>query len=273
MADDEDMTCAHSWRLRIGGLLAASVVAMPLALAPVLPVSAAEADPYVANEVPVARGCIVLGRAWAGVKVSMIQRRLGTTQELDRYGSDTLRAVEAFQERRDLRSTGKVNRRTWNALGFERGFCMDRFTVQPKVRAGASDRKHTEAMIAWARKQVGRPYIWGGAGPVGYDCSGLALQAMYAGGRVLPTVTTYLHQRRDFGTASAIFDSGLRRVPLADRKRGDLVFYGPEGSISHMAIYLGDDRVVEAVRPEVRRYSLWDHGVPVKPRVVRPFGH
>lgn len=245
---------------------------VPLAVSVSLPVSAADNDPYVANEVPVARGCIELGRAWAGVKVSMVQHRLGTTHELDRYGTDTLRAVAAFQERRELRSTGKVNRRTWNALGFERPFCMDRFTVQPKVRARATTHKHIETMISWARQQVGRPYIWGGAGPVGYDCSGLALQAMYAGGRVLPTVTTYLHQRRDFGTASAIFDSGLRRVPLADRKRGDLVFYGPEGSISHMAIYLGDDRVVEAVRPEVRKYSLWDHGVPLKPRVVRPFG-
>jgi cell wall-associated NlpC family hydrolase len=235
-------------------------------------VHAADTDPYVANTVPVAKGCIVLGRAWAGVKVSMVQHRLGTTEELDRYGTATMKAVTDFQQRRELRTTGKVNRRTWNALGFERPFCLDRFTVQPTVRARAGAKKHIEAMIAWGRDQVGRPYIWGGAGPLGYDCSGLALQAMYAGGRVLPTVNTYLHQRRDFGTASAIFDSGLPRVPLADRKRGDLVFYGPEGAISHMAIYLGDDRVLEAVRPEVRKYSLWDHGVPVKPRVVRPFG-
>lgn len=272
MADDAVMSqvAPSSLRLLTGLAALGVVVALGGSVSP--PVSAAESDPYVANEVPVARGCIVLGRAWAGVKVSMVQHRLGTTHELDRYGTDTLRAVAGFQERRDLRSTGKVNRRTWNALGFERPFCMDRFTVQPKVRVRASTNKHIEAMIGWARKQVGRPYIWGGAGPVGYDCSGLALQALYAGGRVLPTVNTYLHQRRDFGTAAAIFDSGLRRVPLADRKRGDLVFYGPEGSISHMAIYLGDDRVVEAVRPEVRRYSLWDHGVSLKPRVLRPFG-
>ena len=108
-------------------------------------------------------------------------------------------------------------------------------------------------MIAWARDQVGRRYVWGGAGPLGYDCSGLALQAMYAGGRVLPTVTTYLHQRQDFGTATAIYESGLRRVPLSERKRGDLVFYGPAGvDDATWRIYLGHDRVVEAVRPKVR---------------------
>ena len=195
-----------------------------------VPVSAAESDPYVANEVPVAKGCIVLGRAWAGVKVSMVQHRLGTTHELDRYGTDTLSAVAAFQERRDLRSTGKVNRRTWNALGFERPFCMDRFTVQPKVESARSTTQaHRGDDRAGRVSRSGVPTS--GAEPV--------LLAMTAPGwrsrrctrqdgfcrRSTPTC----HQRRDFATASAIYDSGLRRVPLADRKRGDLVFYGPRG--------------------------------------------
>jgi cell wall-associated NlpC family hydrolase len=250
----------------------ALALALPVASVATEPARAGSSDPYLADEVPRAPGCIVLGRAWAGVKVAMVQQRLGTTHELDRYGSDTYRAVAAFQKRRDLRSTGKVNRPTWKALGFHRPFCMDRFTVQPTVTKPTSTAQRIDAMISWARQQVGRQYIWGGAGPVGYDCSGLALQAMYAGGRVLPTVNTYRHQQRDFATASAIFDSGMRRVPLAERRRGDLIFYGPSGSITHMAIYLGDGRVLEAVRPQVRRSSMWGHGVPVKPRVVRPFG-
>ncbi len=250
----------------------ALLLTLPFALVVPQPVHAGSSDPYLSDDVPRARGCIVLGRAWAGVKVSLVQQRLGTTHELERYGSDTQRAVSAFQARRALRVTGKVNRPTWKALGFTRSFCMDRFTVQPAVSAPVSANERIEAMVSWAREQVGRRYIWGGAGPVGYDCSGLALQAMYAGGRVLPTVTTYQHQRRDFGTASAIFDSGMRRVPLDQRRRGDLIFYGPTGSITHMAIYLGHGRVLEAVRPQVRRSSMWGHGVPVKPRVVRPFG-
>lgn len=230
-------------------------------------------DPYLSDVVPVAEGCIVLGRAWAGVKVAMVQRRLDTTHERDRYGPDTARAVKRFQRMRGLPVTGRVDTSTWRRLGMKRDFCMDRFTVQPLVRPDARAGDRIDAMIAWARDQVGRRYVWGGAGPTGYDCSGLALQAMYAGGRVVPTVTTYLHQRQDFGTATAIYESGLRRVPLAERKRGDLVFYGPVGSMSHMAIYLGRDRVVEAVRPTVRVSSMWSHSVPLKPKVVRPFGH
>jgi cell wall-associated NlpC family hydrolase len=251
-------------------LVAALTMAVPMFAA--TPSTAGTTDPYLSDRVPVAPGCIVLGRAWSGVKVALVQRRLGTTSDLDRYGRTTMSAVESFQSAHGLRSTGKVNRSTWRALAIGRPFCIDRFTVQPTVTGTTPPRKRVEAMIGWASDQVGRRYIWGGAGPWGYDCSGLALQAMHAGGRVLPTVTTYLHQRRDFGTASAIFDSGLRRVPLADRRRGDLVFYGPKGSISHMAIYLGRDRVIEAVRPTVRRSSMWGHSVPIKPRVVRPFG-
>jgi hypothetical protein len=271
MADDRWMT-GSKWRVRGVSVVAALAVVLPVGLGGAAPVSAGKNNPYLADEVPRAAGCIVLGHAWAGVKVAMVQRRLGTTHELDRYGSDTKRAVATFQGRSDLRVTGRVNRATWKALGFHQSFCMDRFTVQPSVSAPTGAKKRVEAMITWARAQLGRSYIWGGAGPIGYDCSGLALQAMYAGGRVIPSVDTYHHQRRDFGTAAAIYDSGMRRVPLDQRRRGDLVFYGPKGATTHMAIYLGKGRVLEAVRPLVRRSAIGGHGVPLKPQVVRPFG-
>lgn len=249
-------------------LLAALVGLVPGAVA----ATAAPADPYLADRVPVADGCIVLDRAWAGVKVFLVQRRLGVTGSLDRYDDATAAAVRAFQSRHGLAVTGRVNRATWRATDLGRPFCMDRFTVQPTVGLDASRAERIAAMIRWARSQVGVRYVWGGAGPIGYDCSGLALQAMYAGGMVLPTVTTDLHQRQDFGTATAIYESGLTRVPLAERQRGDLVFWGQPGSMSHMAVYLGDDRILEAVRPKVHHASLWSHSpLPLKPFVVRPF--
>ncbi len=43
--------------------------------------------------------------------------------------------------------------------------------------------------------------------------------------------------------------------------------------MTHMAIYLGHDRVVEAVRPQVQVASMWGHGVPLKTEsraAVRP---
>ena len=40
--------------------------------------------------------------------------------------------------------------------------------------------------VAEARKQLGKPYVWGGSGPDNFDCSGLTAWAWKAGGRTLP---------------------------------------------------------------------------------------
>src|SRR5262245_9405833 len=112
-------------------LLAVAILATFTLVA--VPADAGKNDPYLSASVPVATGCIVLNRAWAGVKVALVQRRLHTTQDLDRYLHDTYVAVRAFQNRRDLKVTGRVNRNTWQAMNIGRAFCMDRFTVQPTV--------------------------------------------------------------------------------------------------------------------------------------------
>jgi len=268
MADDEPVT----WIPPLARALAVGLAFTTALGLSGKPSTAATTEPYLAASIPVADGCIVLGREWSGNKVFLVQRRLGTSYEKDRYLQGTYDAVSRFQRNHSLTASGRVDRRTWLALGMARSFCMDRYTVQPTVKSDATTQQRIEAMIGWAREQVGRRYIWGGAGPIGYDCSGLALQAMYSAGRVLPSVTTKLHQRQDFPTAAAILRSGLRRVSVTERRRGDLVFYGPAGSITHMAIYLGHDRVIEAVRPRVQLAGLWSHDVPLKPRVVRPFG-
>ena len=87
------------------------------------------------------------------------------------------------------------------------------------------------AAVAEARRQLGKPYRWGAAGPDSFDCSGLTLWAWRAGGRSLP------HSSR------AQF-SATRRVALGDIQPGDLVFYG--SPIHHMGIYVGGGTMVEA---------------------------
>lgn len=227
--------------------------------------------PYLTDRVPKAPGCFTLSRKWVGVKVFLVQRRLGVTDSRERYDQATILAVRAFQSNHGLPVTGRVDLRTWRALHLGKRFCIDRFTVQPTVDADATKRQRIEAMITFARAQLGLPYVWGGAGPVGYDCSGLAFQAMYAGGLVVPTVNTYLHQKADFRSAITIYQTRIKHLPLSERRRGDLVFWGNPGEVTHMAIYLGHDRILEAVRPRIQRASLWHHSLPLKPKVVRPF--
>lgn len=116
---------------------------------------------------------------------------------------------------------------------------------------GSSDA--IETAIARAQSQIGVPYAWGGGdangptsgirdggigdangdfGKVGFDCSGLVLYAFAAVGMDLPHYTGYQYLR---GTP----------VDHADVQRGDLIFYGPNGS-QHVAIYLGDGMMLEA---------------------------
>ncbi|MDE3721439.1 bifunctional lytic transglycosylase/C40 family peptidase [Nocardiopsis sp. N85] len=107
----------------------------------------------------------------------------------------------------------------------------------PVVRPGAGT-EHGRAAAAWALAQVGRPYVWGGTGPHGFDCSGLAMQAWKAAGVSLPRVTT---DQVNAGT----------RVGLGELQAGDLLFYdtgGPGGSPSHVTLYVGEGQMVNAPR-------------------------
>lgn len=250
--------------------LAASGAALAL-LTFALPAAAAPSDPVVKSSIPVATACVDVTATSAGVKVFLVQRKLHTSFEKERYGPATQSAVRTFQRGHDLPVTGVVNRETWIALGIAKDFCVDEFTVQPMIDGPATREERIEAAITWAQAQEGRRYIWGSSGPLGYDCSGLVLQALYAAGVYLPTITTDIHQTTTFGTSTAMYKLRSRRVPFADRQRGDLVFWGNGSSVSHVALYLGEDHVVEAVRPVVHEAGLSSQGYPVKPFVVRVF--
>ena len=108
-----------------------------------------------------------------------------------------------------------------------------------------------------ARRQLGDPYVFGAAGPGAFDCSGLTLYCFRAAGRYLPHRSTL--QAR-YGTWVS-----LRRL-----KRGDLVFWGRPGRYYHVAIYIGDGKVIVAPHPgaRVRIQYLW--GAATARRLINP---
>lgn len=87
--------------------------------------------------------------------------------------------------------------------------------------------------IAFAMNQLGDPYVYGGTGPNGWDCSGLVMKAYAAAGVSLPRVV---------GPQMA----ATRKVSASDLQPGDLVAYP---SMSHIGIYLGGGKVIHAPRP------------------------
>jgi cell wall-associated NlpC family hydrolase len=219
--------------------------------------------------VPLPPRCLAASPAIVGVKVYLVQKALGLVGHRERYDTTTQQAVRRFQARHGLVVDGVVGPRTWAALPIREPYCVDRYTAQPAVGLGATPGQRIEAMIGYARARLGTPYIWGGAGPMGFDCSGLAIQAMYAGGRTVPGLNTNMHVGADFRSTHYLYASGLVHVRFPDRKRGDLIFYGHP--ITHMAIYLGGGRIIEDVRPVEREASLYADGLSVQPWVVRPF--
>jgi peptidoglycan DL-endopeptidase CwlO len=91
-----------------------------------------------------------------------------------------------------------------------------------------------EKALAFARDQLGEPYVYGADGPDSWDCSGLTLKAWAAAGVSLPH------------SSSMQYDSSPK-VARSDLRPGDLVFYYDD--LSHVGIYAGDGKVIDAPRP------------------------
>lgn len=90
-------------------------------------------------------------------------------------------------------------------------------------------RRRTKA-VRIARRNIGVPYVWGGAGPRGFDCSGLVVYVMRKLGIRLPH-----HAASQLGYG--------RKVTGRQLQKGDLVyFHGAE----HMGMYIGNGRFIHA---------------------------
>ncbi|WP_406285202.1 NlpC/P60 family protein [Embleya sp. NBC_00896] len=116
-------------------------------------------------------------------------------------------------------------------------------TKKPATKKPATPSKSTTsngaaAAIAYAKAQLGKPYVWGGAGPRGYDCSGLVMQAW-----------------RKAGVGMAHFAATQYRestpVSYKNLRPGDLIFWTETRSASgihHVAMYLGGGKMIHAPR-------------------------
>lgn len=122
--------------------------------------------------------------------------------------------------------------------------------TDPGTGTGSGYAAKAEKVLAFARAQIGKPYVWGASGPSSYDCSGLTQAAWREAGVTLPRTTW---DQVEVGT----------RVATSDLKPGDLVFFYDD--ISHVGIYKGDGMMIHAPKPganvrEESIYSMPIHG-------------
>jgi cell wall-associated NlpC family hydrolase len=90
-------------------------------------------------------------------------------------------------------------------------------------------------VVAIAMRYLGVPYVYGGASPRGFDCSGL---------------TKYVFAQVGVSLARSA-DAQYRTVTRISRSQaevGDLVFYLGGGGAYHVGIYLGDNKMIAAPR-------------------------
>lgn len=107
------------------------------------------------------------------------------------------------------------------------------FTEEVKL-----DTQEAEEIIQYAKKFLGNPYVYGGTSlSNGCDCSGF-------------TSEIYKHFGYKLNRTSKEQSNNGKEVKIKDIKKGDLVFYNYGGGISHVAIYIGKQKIIHASTEE-----------------------
>jgi peptidoglycan DL-endopeptidase CwlO len=130
--------------------------------------------------------------------------------------------------------------------------------------AGAAPSNAAAAAIAYARAQIGKPYVWGGTGPDGYDCSGLVMEAYAAAGVSLPR------------TSDEQWNAGPQ---VSSPQPGDLVFFaGSDGtwtSPGHVGLVVNpaEHLMIDAYGPDGAPISYDTYALPAsRPGLADPVG-
>lgn len=106
-------------------------------------------------------------------------------------------------------------------------------------------------MVQYAKQFVGNPYVWGGTSLTnGTDCSGFTMSIYKKYGVSLPH---HAASQAQLGT----------KIDISSAQPGDLVFYAKNGSINHVAMYIGNGQVIHASSPKTGiKISSWNYRTP-----------
>ncbi|WP_406355916.1 NlpC/P60 family protein [Streptomyces sp. NBC_01635] len=169
--------------------------------------------------------------------------------ELARQQAEQQEAEEEARQQRQAESDSSGTSDSSGASGST--------STTPSTSADSSYAAKAEKALAFARAQIGKPYVWGATGPGSYDCSGLTQGAWKAAGVSLPRTT---YDQVEAGTT----------VAVSQAQPGDLVFFYDD--ITHVGVYIGNGMMIHAPKPGtyVREESVFYDGESSIHSVVRP---
>ncbi|WP_125583824.1 DUF5776 domain-containing protein [Levilactobacillus cerevisiae] len=218
-------------------------------------------------------------RHYEGIKTWYIMKKMHTSNGYNNYNQATYNAVKAFQRRHHLKVTGNVNEATWLKMGYTKDAWtgIDSYTAPLGAKAWQGRKAHIDAMIHQAYKYKGNPYLVGSSSSPKYgtDCSGLVMQALYAGG-ISPLPTSSIHHAypgNEWNSRNLWAAKKLHRVAYNHKQRGDLVFYYQPGThtIWHVAVYLGKGKVIESWPPRIMVANIKNGQRSYVAGIKRPF--
>ena len=105
----------------------------------------------------------------------------------------------------------------------------------PSGGGGGSSSENRMRFLEKANGFKGTPYVYGGTSHSGVDCSGLVYCAAKEAG-----IGTLPHSSKSLYNMS-------RKISLSDAIEGDLIFFAAGSSISHVAIYIGNNQILHAI--------------------------
>ena len=200
------------------------------------------------------QGNYILKTGTMGLKVRKVQEKLGMSRTNKAIvGPATTAKIKEFQKSMGLSQTGQVDYTTWNALGLsdDDWHNLGSYVSPIQITKNSTKNDCIETMISRAYDYLGTEYIVGASGQPGQgvDCSGLVMQALYSVGINPLPVSVIRHSQPgyEYESRNLFTSSKFKTVSYEDRQRGDLIFYSDQnGTIIHIAIYLGNDQVIEA---------------------------
>jgi cell wall-associated NlpC family hydrolase len=161
-----------------------------------------------------------------GTEVQTLAQAMQATQRARKAAQD--RANQAQSLKTEIDKKKKKVQALYDKI---RGKLIDRAPGQIATLPVTGSGKAAQA-LRFAMSKLGRPYVWGAAGPSTFDCSGLTMWAYQHVGINLPHYT------------GSQWNAGTRISSIGDLQPGDLVFFYAD--LHHMGMYVGGGQMIHA---------------------------